>query len=430
MIDRVVIDNIIETANAQIVDVVSDFVSLRRRGSNYICCCPFHNEKTPSFNVSPARGMYKCFGCGKAGGAVNFVMEYNNMNFVEAIKYLGNKFNIEVPEQEETPEMAQIRNERESLMSVMDYARNTFQKNLWENEAEGNSALQYLRQTIHMRDDVIKKFELGYCLESSNNFTSQALHLGYKQEYLCKSGLSNNMLEDTFHGRITIPIHNAAGKVVAFAGLSTRPSEETSAYIYTLENELYQKFRTIYGIHIAKNEMVKQERCFVVRGYIDAMLLHQIGVTNVVASDDLNLTDGQIAQIKRFTNNITIVFEGSSENVASAFENIDATLSRGVNVKILLLPNGSSFDTFAHTYNAEAAKDFFDTEQSDYVIFKTSMLMDEVKSGSRELSSAVSNVIASIASINDGILREIYTQECSRIMQISEQSLTDMLNSY
>ncbi len=428
MIDRVVIDNIVETANAQIVEVISDFVSLRRRGSNYICCCPFHNEKTPSFNVSPGRGMYKCFGCGKAGGALKFVMEYNNMTFVEAIKYLGNKFNIEVPEMEETPEMAQLRNERESLMSVADFARNTFQKNLWETDEGARVALPYLRQTLRLRDDVIKKFELGYGLKSTNAFTSQALQYGFKQEYLWKSGLTDGSMNDTFCGRLTFPIHNAAGKPIAFVGMALQQAENLPTYIITPENELYQKERTIYGIHIAKNEIVKQERCFLVNSYTDAILMHQIGITNVVASENGALTDGQITQIRRFTSNVSIIV--GKESVATAFDNIDMILSRGLTVKILLLPEGETLSSYIYKNAAENVATYIDEEQTDFVIFKAMMLMDKVQSGSLDMPSAISGVIASIASIGDGILREIYIQECSRILQISEQSLTDALNSY
>ena len=430
MINRLIVDNIIETANEHIVDVVSDFVSLKKRGSGYVGCCPFHNEKTPSFHVTPSRGIYKCFGCSKGGNALNFVMEYDHLTFVEALRYLGNKFNIDVPDEEETPEMVQARSERESMMAVMTYAKESFIQNLWETEEGESVALPYFRHR-GFRDDIIRKFELGYSLDRRDAFTTQALAHGFKQIYLEKTGFTisgdNGYRSDRFHGRVMFPIHSVSGKVIAFGGRVMQTNGKVAKYFNSPENELYHKSNVLYGIYQAKNEINRLDMCYLVEGYTDVISMHQSGIVNVVASSGTSLTDGQIALIKRYTNNITVLYDGDKAGVKASERGINMILEQGMNVKVVFLPDGDDPDSFARKHNADEYREYINSHQTDFIKFKATVLMDDAKNDPLKKSALINNIVSTIAVVQDKVLRDIYIRECASIMQMSEQTLFDVL---
>ena len=331
MIDRTVVDYVLDTANSRIVDVVSDFVSLRKRGANYVGCCPFHNEKTGSFTVSPAKGIFKCFGCGKAGNALNFVMEQEHLTFVEAVKYLGAKFNIEVVDKAMTPEQEQLRSDRESMMAVTDYAARFFERSLWETDEGQSVGLGYFRSR-GFRDDIIRLFGLGYSPSRRDALTAEALANQFKIEFLEKTGVTivsekDRHCTDRFFGRVIFPIHNLSGKVVAFGGRVMQKSAKTAKYLNSPESELYHKSGIVYGIYHAKAEIVRRDRCFLVEGYTDVISMHQAGIANVVASSGTSLTQGQIQLIRRFTQNMTVLYDGDSAGIKASLRGINMILA-------------------------------------------------------------------------------------------------------
>lgn len=428
MIDQATIDRILDTA--QIVDVVSEFVTLRRRGVNYIGLCPFHNEKTPSFSVSPSKGVCKCFSCGKGGNVVHFIMEHEQLSYYEALKWLAKKYNIEIKEKEMTQEEKQAQNLRESLFVVNQFAMEYFQEILEKNPDGQSIGMTYFRQR-GFRDDIIKKFQLGYCTDQRDAFAQAALQKGYKAEFLEKTGLcyrkEDGSLRDRFWGRVIFPIHSLSGKVVAFGGrvLSAQTKNVQMKYVNSPESEIYHKSKELYGIYFAKQAIVRQDRCFLVEGYTDVISMHQSGVENVVASSGTALTPEQIRLIHRFTNNITVLYDGDMAGIKASLRGIDMLLEEGMNVKICLLPDGDDPDSFARKHNATDFQAFINNHEVDFIRFKTNLLLEEAGKDPIKRASLISSIVKSIAVIPEEIVRSVYIRECSRLLDMSEKVLTE-----
>lgn len=428
MIDQATIDRILDTA--QIVDVVSEFVTLRRRGVNYIGLCPFHNEKTPSFSVSPSKGVCKCFSCGKGGNVVHFIMEHEQLSYYEALKWLAKKYNIEIKEKEMTQEERQVQNLRESLFVVNQFAMEYFQEILEKNPDGQSIGMTYFRQR-GFRDDIIKKFQLGYCTDQRDAFAQAALQKGYKSEFLEKTGLcyrkEDGNLRDRFWGRVIFPIHSISGKVVAFGGrvLSSQTKNVQMKYVNSPESEIYHKSKELYGIYFAKQAIVRQDRCFLVEGYTDVISMHQSGIENVVASSGTALTPEQIRLIHRFTNNITVLYDGDIAGIKASLRGIDMLLEEGMNVKICLLPDGDDPDSFARKHNATDFQAFINNHEVDFIRFKTNLLLEEAGKDPIKRASLISSIVKSIAVIPEEIVRSVYIRECSRLLDMSEKVLTE-----
>lgn len=426
MIDQATIDRILDAA--QIVDVVSEFVTLRKRGVNYVGLCPFHNEKTPSFSVSPSKGVCKCFSCGKGGNVVHFIMEHEQMNYYEALKYLAKKYNIEVQERELTNEEKQAQSVRESLFIVNNFANDYFQ-DILRNHIDGqNIGLAYFRQR-GFRDDIISKFQLGYCTDSHDALATEAMQKGYKKEYLIKTGLcyetDDHRLRDRFWGRVVFPVHTLSGKVVAFGGrvLSSQTKKVTMKYVNSPESEIYHKSNELYGIYFAKQAIVKQDRCYLVEGYTDVISMHQSGVENVVSSSGTALTPGQIRLIHRFTNNLTLLYDGDMAGIKASLRGIDMLLEEGLNIKICLLPDGEDPDSFARKHNSDEFKAFFDKNETDFIRFKTNLLIKEAENDPIKKAALITDIVHSISVIPEAIVRDVYIKECSQQLRIEEKIL-------
>ena len=425
MIDQVTVEKVLETANSQIIEVVSDFVTLRRRGINYLGNCPFHNEKTPSFTVSPHKGIFKCFGCGEGGNALNFIMKHDQLSFVDAVKYLGKKFNIHIEEEEYSPEQLKQKNERESMLVLSEYAGHFFSKNLNETDEGKSVGLSYFRSR-GFRDDIINKFQLGYSPEQRDALTKEAQKQGYKLEYLEKTGLSvvrDNYQADRFRGRVIFPIHSLAGKVIAFGGRILKTDKKTAKYLNSPESEIYHKSRVLYGIYQAKQEVTRQDRCYLVEGYTDVLSFHQSGISNVVASSGTALTSDQIRLIARFTKNITIIYDGDPAGLKASLRGIDLVLAEGMNVKILLLPDGEDPDTFAKERNEEQLTKYIEEHQQDFIKFKTSLLLEDAKNDPIKKAQLIQDIVRSISTIPDSITRSVYVKECSTLLKVDERVL-------
>ena len=371
MIDQATIDRINDAA--RIEDVVGDYVTLKRRGVNLIGLCPFHNEKTPSFNVSPAKGIFKCFGCGKGGNAVHFIMEIEQLNYYEALKFLARKYHIEVHEKELTPEEVAARNERESLFLVNEYAQKYFTDTLWRHVDGKAVGMSYFHER-GFRDDIIRKFQLGYSLDQRDAFTRAALKAGYNKDYLVKTGLTmeydDGRLNDRFRGRVMFPVHSLSGKVVAFGGRVLRKSDKMAKYVNSPESDIYHKSNELYGIYFAKQAIVREDRCYLVEGYTDVISMHQCGIENVVASSGTSLTGGQIRLIHRFTNNVTVLYDGDAAGIKASIRGIDLLLEEGMNIQVLLLPDGDDPDSFAKSHNASDFIAFIKENSTDFIRFK------------------------------------------------------------
>lgn len=426
MIDQATIDRILDAA--QIVDVVSEFVTLRKRGVNYVGLCPFHNEKTPSFSVSPSKGVCKCFSCGKGGTVVHFIMEHEQMSYYEALKYLANKYNIEIQERTLTNEEKQAQSVRESLFIVNNFANDYFQ-DILRNHIDGqNIGLAYFRQR-GFRDDIISKFQLGYCTNSLDALGKEAIQKGYKKEYLVKTGLcyetDDHHLKDRFWGRVIFPVHTLSGKVVAFGGrvLSSQTKKVTMKYVNSPESEIYHKSNELYGIYFAKQAIVKQDRCYLVEGYTDVISMHQSGVENVVSSSGTALTPGQIRLIHRFTNNLTLLYDGDMAGIKASLRGIDMLLEEGLNIKICLLPDGEDPDSFARKHNSEEFKAFFDKNETDFIRFKTNLLIKEAENDPIKKAALITDIVHSISVIPEAIVRDVYIKECSQQLRIEEKIL-------
>ncbi len=423
MIDQHTVDRII--AAADITEVVSDFVTLKKRGTNHLGLCPFHNEKTPSFTVSPAKGIFKCFGCGKGGNSVNFIMEHEHLNYVEALKFLAHKYHIEVIEKEVTTEELQHRNERESLMVVTAYAQRYFSDNLHKHSDGKTIGMAYFRER-GFRDDIIEKFQLGYCLDQRDAFTRTALRDGYKLDYLIKTGLTIQHNEDgfdRFQGRVMFPIHSISGRVTAFGGRILKTDKKFAKYLNSPESEIYHKSGILYGIFHAKKSITQENKCFLVEGYTDVISLHQAGIENVVASSGTSLTIDQIRLIKRFTPNVTILYDGDAAGIKASLRGIDLVLEEGLNVKVALLPDGEDPDSYARSHSASEVLDFIAKNETDFITFKARLLLDDAKNDPIKRAGLISDIVRSIAVIPDSIIRSVYIKDCSRLLDIQENVL-------
>lgn len=428
MIDQATIDKIMDAA--QIVDVVSEFVTLRRRGVNYIGLCPFHNEKTPSFSVSPSKGVCKCFSCGKGGNVVHFIMEHEQLSYYEALKWLAKKYNIEIKERELTDEEKQAHSLRESLFVVNQFASEYFQDTLYNNIDGQRIGMTYLRGR-GFRDDIIKKFQLGYSTDNRDALARAAIQKGYKEEFLVKTGLcyrkEDGTLRDRFWGRVIFPVHTISGKVVAFGGrvLSAATKNVQMKYVNSPESEIYHKSKELYGIFFAKQAIVRQDRCFLVEGYTDVISMHQSGIENVVASSGTALTSDQIRLIHRFTNNITVLYDGDGAGIKASIRGIDMLLEEGMNVKVCLLPDGDDPDSFARKHNATDYQAYINDHEVDFIRFKTNLLMEEAGKDPIKRASLISSIVKSISVIPDAIVRSVYIRECSQLLQMEEKVLIE-----
>lgn len=429
MIDQATIDKILDAA--QIVDVVSDFVTLRKRGVNYVGLCPFHNEKTPSFSVSPSKGVCKCFSCGKGGNVVHFIMEHEQLSYYEALKWLAKKYNIEIKERELTKEEKQSQGLRESLFLVNQFAAEYFQDILYNNIDGQSIGMTYFRQR-GFRDDIIKKFQLGYCTESKDALARTAVQKGYKQELLLKTGLcymkdDGKTIRDRFWGRVIFPVHNITGKVVAFGGrvLSAATKNVQMKYVNSPESEIYHKSKELYGIYFAKQSIIRQDRCFLVEGYTDVISMHQSGIENVVASSGTALTSDQIRLIHRFTSNITVLYDGDGAGIKASIRGIDMLLEEGMNIKVCLLPDGEDPDSFARKHNATEYQAYINNNEVDFIRFKTNLLMDEAGKDPIKRAELISSIVKSISVIPDSIVRSVYIRECSQLLKMDEKILVE-----
>ncbi len=424
MIDKATVDRIYAAAN--IVDVISDFVTLKKKGVNYQACCPFHNEKTPSFVVSPSKGVFKCFGCGKGGNAVTFVMEHENMTYPEALKYVAKKYGIEVNEHELLPEEQRRNDDRESMMVVSSYAADYFVRMLHETPEGQNIGIGYFRER-GFSDATIKRFGLGYCTEVRDAFTRQALSDGYKEEFLIRTGLTikreNGGYYDRFCGRVIFPIHSISGRVIAFGARTMRTDKKTAKYLNSPESEIYHKSDVLYGIYFAKRAITQQDCCILVEGYTDVISMHQAGIENVVASSGTSLTQGQIRMIARFSRNITIIYDGDSAGIKASLRGIDMVLKEGMNVRTVLLPDGEDPDSFARSHNASQVQDYILTHEEDFISFKIRLLMKEADGDPIKRAALISDIVQSISVIPDAITRSVYARECSRQMEVDENIL-------
>lgn len=426
MIDQGTIDRILDAA--QIMDVVSDYVTLRKRGVNYVGLCPFHSDKTPSFYVSPAKGLCKCFACGKGGNAVHFIMEHEQMSYPEALRYLAKKYNIEIKERELSDEEKLAQSERESLFIVNNFARDYFQ-NILKNHVDGRSiGLAYFRNR-GFRDDIIEKFQLGYCTDSHDAFAQEALQKGYKKEYLIKTGLcyetDDHRLRDRFWGRVIFPVHTLSGKVVAFGGrvLANATKGVKVKYVNSPESEIYHKSNELYGIYFAKQAIVKQDRCFLVEGYTDVISMHQSGIENVVASSGTALTPGQIRMIHRFTNNMTVLYDGDAAGIKASIRGIDMLLEEGMNIKVCLLPDGDDPDSFARKHNSEEFQAFISEHETDFIRFKTNLLLEDAGKDPIKRAELIGNLVQSISIIPEAIVRDVYIKECAQLLHVEDKLL-------
>lgn len=428
MIDRSTIEKIIDAA--EIVEVIQEFVTLRKRGVNYMGLCPFHNEKTPSFSVSASKGIYKCFGCGKGGNVVNFIMEHEHLSYPEALKFLAKKYNIEVVEKELTAEEIQQQNERESLLIVSSFAQKHFTGTLF-NSMEGIAVgLSYFKERGY-RQEIIKKFQLGYCLDQKDDFTKEALKSGYKLDYLVKTGLTiqrENYHFDRFRGRMIFPIHSLSGQVIGFGGRTLKSDPKTGKYVNSPESDIYHKSTVLYGIYFSKKKIVKEDKCFLVEGYTDVLSLFQSGFENVVSSSGTALTPEQIRLIKRFTNNVTLVFDGDEAGIKASLRGIDLILEEGLNVKIVVLPSGEDPDSYSKKLSSSELKQFFSDNEQDFIRFKTRLLISSTKDDPVQRANLIRDVVKSIAVIPESITRSVYTKECSNLLLVEEQILYSEIN--
>jgi len=428
LIPKQTIDEIFEAAIIE--DVVGEFVPLKKRGANFLGNCPFHNEKTPSFTVSPAKGIYKCFGCGKAGNSVNFIMEHEHYSYPEALRFLARKYNIEIEEQEQSLEQKEAANELESLYIVSNYAANYFKKQLHETDEGKAIGLSYFLER-GFREDIIEKFQLGYNPNAWSDFTDAAEKEGYKLSYLEKTGLTiikGDKKIDRFKGRVIFPIHNLSGRVLGFGGRILKTEEKAAKYVNSPESEIYNKSKVLYGIYTAKKAITQEDTCYLVEGYTDVISLYQAGVENVVASSGTSLTEGQIRLIKRFTENVTILYDGDAAGLKASFRGIDMILKEGMNVRVVLFPQGEDPDSYAKNHTSEELKTYITTNAQDFIRFKTSVLIKEVGGDPIKKAELIKDIVNSISNIPDQIKRSVYTKECSSLLEISEQALINETN--
>jgi DNA primase len=427
MIDQQTINQIFETAD--IVEVISDFVTLKKSGANYKGLSPFSNEKTPSFMVSPAKGIFKDFSSGKGGNVVGFLMEHEKLSYPEALRYLANRYNIAIEEKELTAEEIQQKNERESLLAVTEFAAKFFSSQL--NTEEGKAiGLSYLRKR-GFRDDIIKKFQLGYSPEARTAFSKEAGKSGYKRSYLVATGLSiegENYLFDRFAGRVMFPIHSLSGNVIGFGGRTLKSDKKVAKYVNSPESDIYHKSRVLYGLFQAKKSIVSKEQCFLVEGYTDVIALHQAGIENVVASSGTALTSDQIRLIKRFTNDITILYDGDEAGIKASFRGIDMILEEGMNVKVVMLPAGEDPDSYAQAHSSSEFLEFIASNAKDFISFKTEILLSDAQHDPIKRAQLITDIVRSVAVIPDGIVRSVFLKDSSLLLGVEEQVLYNEVN--
>ena len=432
MIDHSTIERIIDAA--QIVDVVSEFVTLKKKGVNYVGLCPFHDDKTPSFYVSPAKGLCKCFACGKGGNAVHFIMEHEQMSYPEALKWLANKYHIEIQERELTTEEKEAQNIRESLYVVNSFARDYFQ-NILYNHIDGKSiGMAYFRQR-GIRDDIVKKFQLGYCTQSRDAFAQEALKKGYKKEYLIKTGLcyekeEDGSLRDRFWGRVIFPWFNVSGKILGFGGrvLDSRTKGVSQKYVNSPESEIYSKRKELYGIYQAKSAIVKKDCVYMVEGYTDVIAMHQCGLENVVANSGTALSEEQIRLLHRFTSNITLLYDGDEAGIKASIRGIDMLLAEGMNIKVLLLPDGEDPDSFARKHNASEFQQYIAEHEENFIRFKTNLLLKDAQSDPIKRASLISDMAQSIGLIPNEVIRYACLRECASLLNVDERIIKNEID--
>lgn len=431
MIPQDTVNKILDTA--QIVEVISDFVSLKRRGANYVACCPFHNEKTPSFSVSPTKGIYHCFGCGKTGSAVRFVMEHESMSYVEALKYLAKKYGIEVREKEETPEEIASRQRRESLMLVLDYTERFFQESLRTQEGR-NLGYAYFKSR-GLEDSTIEKYGLGWSPMKGTALCEKAVEDGYKPEYLVATGVciqkDDGTLVDKFRERAMFPIHTVSGRIIGFGGRTLRSDykeRNIGKYVNSPQTEVYDKRTTLYGIYFAKSEIARRDRCILVEGYLDVLSMHQLGITNVVASSGTSLTVEQVNLIRKFTENVTIMYDGDAAGIHAAERGIGLCLKGGLNVRVVLIPDGDDPDSFARKHTLEEVKSFIEENERDFISYRTDQLIGDAGNDPVRRSNLVNEIAGTLALIPDQVKRAMYVQDVSVKFNIDESLVYSKIN--
>ena len=426
MIDHATIDRIF--AAADIVDIVGDYVTLKRKGANYQACCPFHNEKTPSFVVSPAKGMFKCFGCGKGGNAVTFIMEQENVSYPEALKIVAKRYGIEVEEREQTEEEVRRNNDRESMFALNGWAAEYFSKYLLANPEGKSIGLSYFAQKRGFTDATIKKFGLGFCSAEGDAMSQAALAAGYKEEFLLSTGLAlkserDGRLRDRFRDRVMFPVHNISGRVVAFGGRTLRTDKSVAKYQNSPESEIYSKKRELYGLYFAKKAIQQMDFAIMVEGYTDVISMHQAGVENVVASSGTSLTVEQIQLLHRFTRNITVIYDGDAAGLKASLRGIDLILKEGMNVRVVLLPAEDDPDSFARSHTAEEVQTYIRENEEDFLTFKAKLLLRDAGRDPIKRAEIISDMVQSIILVPDTIQRSVFTKECARIMDVDENML-------
>jgi len=424
MIDQQTVNRIMDTA--RIEDVVGEFVRLKKRGQNYVGLCPFHDERTPSFSVSPARGICKCFSCGKGGNVVHFIMEHEHMGYYEALKWLAKRYGIEVVEKELTDEEKKSRDERESMYIINEMARDYFRRCMSDTTEGQSVGLAYFRQR-GIREDIIEKFQLGYCSASRDAFSQEALRKGYDSSLLVSTGLSiadsQGHLFDRYRERVIFPVHSVSGKVVAFGGRILKKAEKLAKYVNSPESIIYHKSDELYGIFQAKQAIVKQDRCYLVEGYVDVLSMHQSGICNVVASSGTSLTHGQIRLIHRFTSNVTVLYDGDAAGIKASLRSINMLLEEGLNIKVVLLPDGEDPDSYAQSHSSTEFMDYIRSQETDFIRFKARILLKDCGDDPISRSSVIKELVESIAVIPDEIIRSEYIKECAAQLNTREEIL-------
>lgn len=424
MIDRKTIEQIMDTAKVE--EVVGDFVALRRRGVNMIGLCPFHNEKTPSFTVSPSKNLWKCFGCGKGGKPVHFIMEHEQLSYPDALRWLAKKYHIEIKERELTDEEKREESIRESLFVINQYALQYFIDTLHESEEGKAIGLSYFRHR-GLRDETIKKFCLGYSPERRDSFAKKATEAGYNPELIAKTGVcyssDDGRLHDRFWGRVIFPVHTISGKIVAFGGRILQNNPKAAKYVNSPESEIYHKSDHLYGLYFSKQAIMQKDRCILVEGYLDVISMHQAGIQNVVASSGTSLTTGQIRLIHRFTNNVTLLYDGDKAGIKASLRGIDMLLEEGMNINVVLLPEGEDPDSYSQSHTTEEVEQYLERNKVDFIKFKTNLLLDEVGEDPIRRAGLIGDVVKSIAVVPNEILRSEYIKKCSEMLNVGEQLL-------
>jgi len=420
-----------------VVEVISDFVSLKRKGHYYTGCCPFHNEKTPSFTVTPAKGIYKCFGCGKGGDAIQFIMEHEGSSYVEAMAYMAKKYNIEIKEEELSEEQNFEQSEKDSMLVVTNYASQYYIEQLWNSEDGKSIGLSYFKER-GFREETIKKFELGYSHDQWDAFTQNAIDNGYKTEFLTKTGLSierdnandSNLKKffDRFRGRVMFPIHNVAGRVTAFGARILKADKTQAKYLNSIESVIYHKSKILYGLFQAKQAIRKEEECLLVEGYTDVISLHQSGVENVVASSGTSLTEDQIKLVKRYTPNITILYDGDAAGLKASLRGVDLILQQDMNVSIVVFPEGEDPDSYVQKIGPTAFKEYIKSKKKDFISFKTEISLKDIGTDPIKRAEVIKDIVESISKVPDAIKRSVFFRECSKLLEIDEQILISEYN--